>query len=368
MIPMMNLHEQYSRLKSDIDRKVVEVMESCQFINGPEVIKFEQEMAQFVGCSHTASCASGTDALILALRAHGIGKGDYVATSTFTFFATIEAILSVGARPILVDINEDSFNIDPFCLKQAVEIFRPRGLKAILVVDLFGMPANYEKINKLADAYDLPVIADAAQSMGSTYKAKRTGSLATTTCTSFYPTKPLGAYGDGGMVFSDNRDIIKTIRKIKNHGQLTPSHDYCTIGMNSRLDSIQAAILRVKLKHFDEDISYRRSRADHYNHLLQKSEFLTPRETVYCKSVYSVYSLRAKSREHRDAAVNKLRENGIATAIYYGIPMHLLTALEYLQYKKGDFPVSEWLSNTIFSIPLCSLHSQQRIVEILKGV
>jgi dTDP-4-amino-4,6-dideoxygalactose transaminase len=330
---------------------------------GPEVLELEKTLAAYTGVKHGVGCASGTDALLLALMAYQIGPGDAVFTTPFTFIATAEVLLLLGATPVFVDIDPCTFNIAPALLEEAIVGFKKDRMsskqgsaltpKGIIAVDLFGQPADYSAINDIAKQHDLFVIEDAAQSFGSEYREKKSCSLANIACTSFFPAKPLGSYGDGGMCFTDDDRLADVMRSIRNHGQGNDKYDNVRIGINGRLDTLQAAILLAKFDIFPEEIQLRDEVANRYSNMLKGIKALTtPIIQKHCRSVWAQYSLLAETTEQRDIFQNALKDNSIPTAIYYPKPLHLQTAFQTLGYQKGDFPVSEECAETIFSLPM----------------
>jgi dTDP-4-amino-4,6-dideoxygalactose transaminase len=344
-IPMVDLRAQYLDIKDELSVKLGEIFQACHFILGTNVSSLENEVAEYIGTKHAVAVASGTDALHLALIASGIGKGDEVITTPFTFIATAEAISYVGATPVFVDVDPETFNIDA---KELVRKITPR-TKAILPVHLFGHPADMAEILEIANTHGLKVIEDCAQSFGAHYKFTRTGSFADCGCFSFFPSKNLGCYGDGGMITTDSDAAAEELRALRNHGsRMRYYHD--TIGYNSRLDEIQAGILRVKLKKIDSYNRLRRERAAQYNELLAGLPGVkTPAELTGYFHVYHQYTVLA---EGRDAIMEELSKNGIASAIYYPVPLHLQRSYKDLGYKMGDLPVAERLAGQVLSLPI----------------
>jgi dTDP-4-amino-4,6-dideoxygalactose transaminase len=344
-IPMVDLKAQYISLKDELDAKLQEVLLATQFILGPNVQALEKEVAEYIGTKHAVACASGTDALHLALLATGIKAGDEVITTPFTFIATAEAISYIGAKPVFADISPDTWNIDPEEIKKKIT----SRTKAVIPVHLFGHPAEMGGILEIANTHGLKVIEDCAQSFGAGYKFVRTGSFGDAGCFSFFPSKNLGCYGDGGMVTTDSDNIAEELRSLRNHGSRTRYyHD--TVGYNSRLDEIQAAILRVKLPKIDRYNSLRRERAAQYNELLATLDGITvPVEKNGYYHVYHQYTILA---DRRDEIMSALADKEIASAIYYPVPLHLQKSYSGLGYKEGDFPVSENLSKRVLSLPI----------------
>ncbi|MBL0687133.1 MAG: DegT/DnrJ/EryC1/StrS family aminotransferase [Sulfurospirillum sp.] len=361
-MPFVDLKIQYETYKKEIDKEVISVMESTQFIFGPQVVKLENSLAKFINTKHAISCSSGTDALILSLLVLDIKLGDEIITTPFTFIATAEAISFLGATPVFVDICDTDYNIN--CSKIEEKITSKT--KAILPVSLYGQTSNMEKINKIADKYKLFVIEDACQSFGAEFKNKKSCNLSTIGCTSFFPSKPLGCYGDGGALFCHDDTIAKKIRAILNHGQIK-RYEHKYIGINGRMDALQAAILNVKLNHFEDEIKKRVKIGVRYSELLKNCEEVkTPSIFKDRTSVYAQYSILCKNR---DALNKKLNSAGVPTAIHYPIPLHLQEAFEYLGYKKGDFPVSERVAKSILSLPMSPFLTQEQqnfIVETIE--
>jgi UDP-N-acetyl-3-dehydro-alpha-D-glucosamine 3-aminotranferase len=344
-IPMVDLKAQYISLKDELDAKLQEVLLATQFILGPNVQALEKEVAEYIGTKHAVACASGTDALHLALIACGIKAGDEVITTPFTFIATAEAISYTGAKPVFADVSPDTWNIDPEEIKKKIT----SRTKAIIPVHLFGHPAEMSSILDIANSHGLKVIEDCAQSFGAGYKFVRTGSFGDAGCFSFFPSKNLGCYGDGGMVTTDSDSIAGELRALRNHGsKVRYYHD--TVGYNSRLDEMQAVILRVKLPKIDRYNSLRRERAAQYNERLAAMDGLDlPVEKNGYYHVYHQYTILAS---RRDDIMQALAEKDIASAIYYPVPLHLQKSYSGLGYKEGDFPVSENLSRRVLSLPI----------------
>lgn len=340
---MVDLKEQYHRLKDEIDQGLLVALEDTHFILGPNVQAFEQEAADYLGVKHAIGLASGTDALHLALLAAGIGEGDEVITTPFTFIATAEAICYVGAIPVFVDINPKTFNIDLNRLEAAIG---PK-TKAVIPVHIFGQPVDMPALMDICKARGLKVVEDCAQSFGAHINGKMTGSFGDFGAFSFFPSKNLGCYGDGGLVTTDADEMAQKIRVLRNHGSDKPYH-HRIIGYNSRLDELQAVVLRVKLKHIEEFNADRRRVAHSYKSLLEDTNIIPPFEDGTGYHVYHQYTLLHRER---DAIIKHLRENEIASAIYYPIPLHRQDAF-YEQYKDVIFPVSENVSKQCFSLPM----------------
>src|SRR5436309_1222722 len=333
-IPFIDVAAQRRRLGRSVDEAIARVLGHCQFILGPEVRALEAELAAFCGARHAVSCASGTDALLMVLMALGVGPGDAVICPSFTFHATAEVVVLVGATPVFADIEEASFNLDPAGLERACAAARKLGLrpKAVIPVDLFGQPADYVRIMPAAEAQKLFVLDDAAQSFGATYHNRRVGVLAPATATSFFPAKPLGCYGDGGAVFTDDDDLAQVMRSVRVHGEGRDKYDCVRIGINGRLDTIQAAVLIEKLKIFPDEIAARERIAERYGAALADVA-IVPAVAPGSSSIWAQYTIRlAAGRRERFAAA--LKAQGIPTAIYYPIPLHR-------QPPYRDFPIAE---------------------------
>ena len=345
-IPIVDLRAQYLSIQQEIDAAIARVVASTQFIGGEECRLFEQEFAAFCGASHAVGVANGTDALTVALRAYGVGPGDEVVTVANTFIATGEAILLNGARPVFVDVEAASFTMDPAKLEPALT----KRTKLILPVHLYGHPANMEAILAVAARHGLPVLEDAAQAHGAEVGGRRAGSLGHAACFSFYPGKNLGAYGDAGMVTTNDADFAAKVRQIANHGGGTHKYDNVVVGTNSRLDALQAAVLRVKLRQLERWTAERLERALAYTRLLEGVPGLVlPREQAWGRSAWHLYTLRA---ERRDALQAHLNGRDVATALHYPRPIHLQPAMAAAGGKPGDLPVSEGLSREVLQIPL----------------
>ncbi len=343
-VEFLNLRAQYDEIRDEIDSVVGKVIRSGKFILGENVSKLEKEIADYCGLKHAVGVASGTDALFLSLLASGIGAGDSVITTPFTFVATAEAILRVGAKVILCDITPETFNIDVGKLEKKIAA----DTIGILPVHLYGQSADMEPLMEVAREYNLTVIEDVAQAFGGECKGKKLGSFGKAGCFSFFPTKALGAYGDAGMVVTDDGEFAEKVKILRAHGCRQKYN--CTInGYNSRLDEIQAAILRVKLKSIDTWISLRREKANVYNRLLRDAGIGTPSEREYAKHAFNYYTIRCPER---DGLMNYLNARGIQTAIYYPIPLHLQDAFRCLNCSEGDLPVAEKAAKEVLSLPM----------------
>ena len=366
MIPFIDLAAQRKRLGAAIDTAVARVLAHCQFIIGPEVRAFESELADFGGARHAVSCASGTDALVLALRALGIGPGDAVICPSFTFCATAEVAVLVGATPVFVDVHSDTFNIDVAGIAGAIDAAKAAGLtpKVIIPVDLFGLSADHDGIAAAAKAHGLFVVDDAAQGFGATYKGRRLGTFGDLTCTSFFPAKPLGCYGDGGAVLTDDDKLADLLRSIRVHGQGSDKYDNVRIGLASRLDTIQAAVLSEKLKIFPDEIEARDAIAKRYAEGLHDVATV-PSVPADLTSVWAQYTIRV-SGGRRDALAAALKAEGIPTAIYYPIPLHRQIAYKQYPIGRGGLAVSDRLAGEVISLPMhpyLDQPTQARIID-----
>lgn len=358
MIPMVDLKKQYHLLKSDIDSALLDVLENTQFILGPNVQAFESETASYLGAKHALGCASGTDALHLALAAAGIGPGDEVITSTFTFIATAEAIRYVGATPIFIDIDPQTYNLDPHLITKAIN----DRTKAILPVHLFGQPANMPEIMALAKQHNLLVVEDCAQSFGAAIDGEMTGNFGLAGCHSFFPSKNLGCYGDGGLVTTNDDNIAAQIRILRNHGSNKRYH-HDVIGYNSRLDEVQAAILRIKLKNIRDYNQERYRVAQSYSQKL-KDHVITPFEDKIGQHVYHQYTVLSPKR---DAIMKKLAEKNIASAIYYPIPLHKQNVFA-ADYANISLSVSERVASECMSLPIYPELEESQIKQITETI
>jgi dTDP-4-amino-4,6-dideoxygalactose transaminase len=365
-IPFIDVAAQRRRLGKAVDEAVARVLDHCQFLGGPEVKAFEAELAAFCGAKHAVTCASGTDALMLVLMAKGIGPGDAVICPTFTFCATAEVVVLLGATPVFADVDADTFNITPDSTERALATARTRGLtpKAIIPVDLFGLPADHDTIAAIAKAEGLFVLDDAAQGFGATYKGRPVGTLAPATATSFFPAKPLGCYGDGGAVLTDDAELAETLLSLRVHGQGSDKYDNVRIGMTSRLDTVQAAVLREKLKIFADEIAARDLAARRYNEALADVA-IVPRVPDGYTSVWAQYTLRLKPGT-RDGFAATLKAQGIPTAIYYPKPLHQQVAYRRFPVADGGLPVSDRLAEEVISLPMHGYldeATQDRIIQ-----
>lgn len=370
-VPFIDIAAQRSRLGKSIDDAVSRVLNHCQFINGPEVTALETALAAFSGARHVVSCASGTDALLMVLMAKNIGPGDAVLCPSFTFCATGEAVALTGAVPVFVDVDEQTFNMDPASLKRGIATARQRGLqpRGVIVVDLFGQSADHDAIGAVAEAEGLFVLDDAAQGFGASYKGRKLGTFGLATATSFFPAKPLGCYGDGGAIFTDDDELANTLRSIRVHGQGSDKYDNVRLGLTGRLDTMQAAVLLEKLKIFDDEIAARNRIAERYTRGLG-NVVTVPRLASGCTSVWAQYTIRLPKGTDRDGFAAALKAQGIPTAIYYTKSMHQQTAYRDFPVVDGGLPASESLSEDVISLPMHAYldePTQDRIIQAVRG-
>ena len=350
-IPFVDLKAQYSHLKADIDARINSVLEHGQFIQGPEVRELEGALNDYSGAANVVAVGSGTDALHIALLADGIGEGDAVFVPAFTFTATAEVILSVGAVPVFCDVDKRDFNLDVESLEQQIAATKASGKlrpAAVIAVDLFGLPADYRTLEAIAEKHGLLLIADGAQSFGASYREQKVGAMADVTTASFFPAKPLGCYGDGGALLTDDEERAAIYRSIGAHGKGTAKYDIVRVGMNSRLDTLQAAVLLAKLVSFDDELAKRNSVAERYDNGL-RDVVTTPLRYNDRVSAWAQYGILLDDRDH---IATSLKAAGIPTAIYYPQPMHLQTAYRPYGEGEGSLPVSEMLSHRILHLPI----------------
>ncbi|GAW94011.1 DegT/DnrJ/EryC1/StrS family aminotransferase [Calderihabitans maritimus] len=359
-IPLLDLKAQYESIKEEIDAAVVQVLESGRYILGPNVAELEKEIARLTGTRYAVGVASGTDALLLSLVALGVGEGDEVITSPYTFFATAEVISQVGAVPVFVDIDPETYNLD---VSQVEEKITKR-TRAIIPVHIFGQPADMDPLLDLAQKYDLFIIEDACQAIGAEYKGRPAGSMGNTGCFSFFPTKNLGGYGDGGMVVTNDSEVAEKIRILRVHGS-NPKYYHSLLGYNSRLDELQAAILRVKLKYLEEWNEARRRKAALYDELLAGTPVVTPVVREWAKSVYHLYVVRVPDR---DGLMQYLKEHGIFTGVYYPLPLHLQKVYADLGYKPGSLPEAEKAARETLALPLYPEITEDQVRKVVKRV
>ena len=367
-ISFIDVVEQRRRLGKRIDDAVGRVLTHCQFINGPEVARLEADLAAFSGAKHVVACASGTDALLMVLLAKKIGPGDAVICPTFTFCATGEVVALLGATPVFVDVDETTFNIDIASLKDGIAVAKKQGLrpKAIIPVDLFGQPADHDAIAAVAAAEGMFVLDDAAQGFGATYKGRLLGTFGLATATSFFPAKPLGCYGDGGAIFTDDAELADTLRSVRVHGQGSDRYDNVRLGLTGRIDTVQAAILIEKLRIFSDEIKARDIAAKRYNEGLG-NVVIVPRVAPDCTSVWAQYTIRLPNGG-RDALASKLKALGIPTAIYYPRSLHQQTAYRNFPVAANGLPVSEKLSAEVISLPMHGYLDELTQDRIIKAV
>lgn len=370
----IDLQSQQEIIKKGINSAISKVLDHGKYIFGPEVFELENQLKIRAQRKYCVSCASGTDALYMALKALGVKEGDAIFTTPFTFIATVEAIAMCGATPVFVDVDKDSMNISVEKLKNAISSFSQKSIvpKAVMTVNIFGLTCEYDEILKLCKANELFLIEDAAQSFGATYKNQPSCSFGDVSCTSFFPAKPLGCYGDGGAIFTDDEETHEKLISIRVHGQSKTPYVHDRLGITGRLDSIQAAILLEKLKIFDEEIDKRNIWANMYNEKLCEIKNLkVPSIFPAMKSAWAQYTLQAKDESTRGMMIDALKDQGIPTAIYYPISMHLQKVFKDLGYKHGDMPASENLSECVFSLPMHPYLNESviaKIAEVLKSV
>lgn len=361
-IPFIDLATQQERIRPDLDRRIQAVLKHGQYIMGPEVRELEEKLAAYCGAKHAIAVSSGTDALLVAMMALDIGPGDEVITSPFTFIATGEMIALLGATPVFVDIDPKTYNLDPILLEAAIT---PRA-RAIMPVSLYGQCADFDAINAIAAKHNLPVIEDACQSFGASYKGRKSCALSTIGCTSFFPSKPLGCYGDGGACFTSDVALAKKMRQIMSHGQDRRYH-HPLLGINGRLDTLQAAVLLAKLEIFDEEVAARAQIGTRYSELLS-GVGATPYIAPGSSSVYAQYTIQV---EGRDEVAKKLQEKGIPTAVHYPVPLHLQPVFSGLNKPAGNYPVSEKTANRVMSLPMhpyLKENDQTAITDSIKEV
>jgi dTDP-4-amino-4,6-dideoxygalactose transaminase len=370
-VSFIDIAAQRRRLGKSVDDAVARVLTHCQFINGPEVTQLEAALAAFSGAKHVVTCASGTDALLMVLMAKGVGRGDAVLCPSFTFCATGEAVALTGATPVFVDVDEATFNMDANSLKRGIATAKQLGLrpKAVIPVDLFGQSADHDGIGAVADAEGLFVLDDAAQAFGASYKGRRLGTFGLATATSFFPAKPLGCFGDGGAIFTDDAELAADLRSVRVHGQGFDKYDNVRLGLTGRLDTVQAAVLIEKLKIFEDEIAARNSIAERYAQGLG-NVVTVPRLASGCTSVWAQYTIRLPKGSDRDSFAAALKAQGIPTAIYYPKSMHQQTAYRDFPVADGGLPASECLSSDVISLPMHAYLDepmQDRIIKAVRG-
>jgi dTDP-4-amino-4,6-dideoxygalactose transaminase len=370
-VPFIDVAAQRRRLGTSIDEAVSRVLAHCQFINGPEVTQLEAALAAFSGARHVVTCASGTDALLMVLMAKDVGRGDAVLCPSFTFCATGEAVALTGATPVFVDVDEATFNIDVNSLKRGIATARRLGLKprAVIPVDLFGQSADHDAIGAVAQAEGLFVLDDAAQAFGASYKGRRLGTFGLVTATSFFPAKPLGCFGDGGAILTDDAELAETLRSIRVHGQGSDKYDNVRLGLTGRLDTIQAAILIEKLKIFEDEIAARNRVAERYAQGLG-NVVTVPYVASGATSVWAQYTIRLPAGADRNEFAAALKAQGVPTAIYYPKSMHQQTAYRDYPVADGGLPACEKLSDDVISLPMHAYldePTQERIIKTVRG-
>lgn len=359
LIPFIDLKAQQERIKPDLDRRIQKVLAHGQYIMGPEVYELEEKLADYVGVRHCITVADGTTALLISLMALDIQPGDEVITTPFTFIATAEVAAFLGAKPVFVDIDPRTYNLNPALLESAIT---PK-TKAIMPVSLYGQCADMDAINAVADKYGIPVIEDGAQSFGATYKGRKSCGLSTIGCTSFFPTKPLGCYGDGGACFTNDDELAKKISQIRLHGQ-ERRYYHTVIGLNGRLDTLQAAVLLAKLEIFPEEVRLRTEVGERYTGLL-KDSVLTPYVEPYNTSVYAQYTVQVNNREQLQG---QLKEQGVPTAVHYPVPVNLQPVFAYLNQSEGSYPVAEAAAKRVMSLPMSAWVKQDEQQMLSKQV
>lgn len=369
MIPFIDLATQQRGIRAQIDARIAAVLNHGEYIMGPEVKELEDALATFCGANYCVSCANGTDALYLALLAIGAGAGDAILVPSFTFAATAEAPCLVGATPVFADIDAASFNMDPASLRRAIAKARAEGLKpkAVIAVDLFGLPADYPAIEEIAKSEGMTLICDSAQGWGGEINGRKTGTFGDMTTTSFFPAKPLGCYGDGGAVFTDNAELVALLDSLRIHGKGAEKYDNVRIGTNSRLDTMQAAILLEKLAIYAGELDARDRVASRYSAALH-NRFQTPAVPEGYRSIWAQYTLLAKDEAERNAAMAQLKEAGVPSVVYYPRPLHTQTAYAGFPTDPAGLPVSEDVAKRVFSLPMhpyLSEEDQDRVTAAL---
>jgi UDP-2-acetamido-2-deoxy-ribo-hexuluronate aminotransferase len=363
----IDLKTQYSRLKSSVDARIHGVLEHGQYVMGPEVVELEKQLAEYVGAKHCIGVASGTDALLMALMALDIGPGDEVITVPFTFFATAEMIALIGARPVFVDIDRSTYNMDPSKLEAAIT---PR-TKAIMPVSLYGQCPDIDAINAIACRHGLPVIEDAAQSFGATYKGRRSGGMTLIGATSFFPSKPLGCYGDGGALFTNDDRLATILREIRVHGQDRRYH-HPRLGLTGRLDSIQAAVLLAKMEVFDDEIAARNRAGQRYAALIAakfgtgaSAKVHAPEVEQFNTCVFAQYTVEV---EQREIVETRMKSLGVPTAVHYPLALHMQPVFKHLGYSEGDFPLSESAARRVMSLPMHPYLTDAQQVQVVDAL
>lgn len=357
----IDLKTQYRLYKDEIDKKIQDNINNATFINGKDLTDLENTLANYVGTKHAVGCSTGTDALLIPLMAYGIKAGDEIITTPFTFAATAEVCCMLGAKPVFVDIDEKTYNIDA----SKIEAKITKNTKGIISVSLYGQVADMDEINRIAKKHNLFVIEDGCQSFGAIYKGKKSCNLSDISATSFFPSKPLGCYGDGGMMFTSNTELYEKIKCIANHGQ-QGRYNHVMLGLNFRLDTLQAGIMLAKFKHFEDECNKRKKIGAKYSEMLKGTEVITPYLAPYTdRSVYAQYSIRVKNR---DAVIAKLNDKKIPTAVHYPVPLHMQPGYKFLGCKEGDYPISEMISKEIMSLPMHPFLSDEDMNTVVKAV
>jgi dTDP-4-amino-4,6-dideoxygalactose transaminase len=371
MIPFIDLKKQQNLIRPQIDAAIKRVLDHGHYIMGPEIDELEKELAYFCGAKHALTCSSGTDALVLGLMAKDIRPGDIVFLPSFTFAATAEAVAFLGATPVFIDSCKDTYNLDPKSLEQAIiDLVKKTDVRlaGIITVDLFGLPADYDVIQKIADKHNLWILADAAQSFGATYKGKKVGTLAEMTTTSFFPAKPLGCYGDGGAIFTDSDELAEKMQSLRVHGKGADKYDNVRVGLNARMDTVQAAILLQKLKIFPDELKARQHTAKCYNEAL-KNIVQVPVILDDVTSAWAQYTVNLPQDINRETLQSKLKDAGIPSVVYYVKPLHLQTAYKnYPTATGGGLPVCEALSQNVLSLPMSGYVTDDDLRAIIVGI
>jgi UDP-2-acetamido-2-deoxy-ribo-hexuluronate aminotransferase len=361
LMDFIDLKKQYKLYKDEINSKIQVNLDNASFINGTDVKELENNLSKYLDVKHAISCSSGTDALLISLMAYDIKEGDEIITTPFTFAATAEVACILGAKPVFVDIDDLTYNIDPKKIEEKIT----KKTKGIIPVSLYGQVADMDEINKIAKKHGLFVIEDGCQSFGAIYKGKKSCALSDLATTSFFPSKPLGCYGDGGMIFTDNTELFEKTKAISNHGQ-KGRYNHVMLGLNFRLDTIQAGILLAKFKHFEKECLDRFKIGNKYSEKLKNLDLITPHLAPYTdRHVYAQYSVRVKNRND---VIQKLKEKNIPTAVHYPIPLHMQPFYKYLNYKVGDFPISELVSREIMSLPMHPFLTDEDMDKVVKSL
>lgn len=363
----IDLNRQYDRIKKDIDSRIQTVIDRKSFIMGPEVTELEEKLANKVGRKHCLGCASGTDALVISLMAYNLKPQDAVFVPSFTFFASAEAVNIAGGTPVFVDSN-DTYNMDPAKLEEAIQKVIKEGKlipKGVIPVDIFGLSADYNAILPIAKKYNLFVLEDAAQGFGGKLDGKWNCSFGDVSATSFFPAKPLGCYGDGGAIFTDDDDLYELMYSIRVHGQGSDRYDNVRMGLNGRLDTIQAAVLLAKLEVFDDELEKKNAVAKKYTELL-KDAFITPTIPDNTFSSYAQYTIQVKDKEERELIISEMKKIDVPIMVYYPVPMHMQTAYKYLGYNPADLPKCQEFSNRVLSLPMHAYLTDNEI-EMIAG-